>query len=147
GSRIRISGNGEAGMRGGSPGDLYVFIAIAPHPRLRRDAADLYLDVPISFPTAALGATIQVEALDGQLALDIAPGTQTGSLFRLRGHGMPTVRGSIRGDLLVTVHVVVPSKMSKRERDLLEEYARIGGDKVEAEKSFFDRVKDAFRAE
>ncbi|MBV8602861.1 MAG: molecular chaperone DnaJ [Candidatus Eremiobacteraeota bacterium] len=146
GSRIRISGNGEAGVRGGGPGDLYVFLSIARHSRFRRDGADLYLDVPISFPQAALGAVIGVEALEGPLELQIAPGTQTGSLYRMRGHGMPTVRGAGRGDLLVTVHVIVPSKLSKRERELLEEYASIGGDRIE-ERSFFERVKDAFKAE
>ena len=147
GSRIRISGNGEAGMRGGAPGDLYVFLSIARHPRFRRDGADLYLDVPIAFTHAALGAIIDVPSLEGPLELQIAPGTQTGSLYRMRGNGMPSVRGSVRGDLLVTVHVVTPTKLDKRERELLEEYARIGGDKIEEEKSFFERVKDAFRAE
>ena len=147
GSRIRISGNGEAGTRGGAPGDLYVFLSIARHQRFRRDGADLYLDVPIAFTHAVLGAIIEVPSLEGPLELQIAPGTQTGSLYRMRGNGMPSVRGTVRGDLLVTVHVVVPTKLDKRERELLEEYARIGGDKIEEEKSFFERVKDAFRAE
>jgi molecular chaperone DnaJ len=146
GSRIRISGNGEAGFRGGPPGDLYVFLSIARHARFRRDGHDLYLDVPLSFPQAAMGAIVTVDALEGPLELQVAPGTQTGSLYRMRGHGMPSVRGSARGDLLVTVHVVVPTKLSKRERELLEEYAQIGGDRIE-EKTFFERFKDAFKAE
>jgi len=147
GSRIRISGNGEAGLRGGPAGDLYVFLSVARHSHFRRDGADLYLDVPISFPQAALGATIPVSSLEGPLELQIAAGTQTGSLYRMRGHGMPSVRGSSRGDLIVTVHVVVPTKLSKQERDLLEEYSAAGGDRIDDAKSFFDRVKDAFRGD
>ena len=147
GSRIRISGNGESGLRGGPAGDLYVFLSIARHSQFRRDGADLYFDVPISFPQAALGATIGINSLEGPLELQVAAGTQTGSLYRMRGHGMPSVRGSSRGDLIVTVHVVVPTKLSKQERDLLEEYAAAGGDRIEDAKSFFDRVKDAFRAD
>ena len=147
GSRIRISGNGESGVRGGPPGDLYVFLSIARHSEFRRDGADLYLDIPISFPQAALGATVSVSSLEGPVELQIAPGTQTGSLYRMRGHGMPSVRGNARGDLIVTVHVVVPTKLTKRQRELLEEFAAAGGDRIDDAKSFFDRVKDAFRAD
>jgi len=143
GSRIRVSGSGEGGTRGGPPGDLYVYLSVAPHPRFRRDGSDLYTDVPISFTQAALGATVAVASLDGAQSLQVASGTQTGSTFRVRGKGMPAVRGSSRGDLLATVHVVVPQKLSRKERDLLEEYARIGGDDID-DRSFFERVKDAF---
>jgi molecular chaperone DnaJ len=146
GSRIRISGNGEAGIRGGPAGDLYVYLSVAPHPLFKRDGLDTYVDVPISFPQAALGSQIDVPSLEGELSLPLGAGTQSGTTFRLRGHGMPSVRGTNRGDHLVTVHVVVPSKVNKRQRELLEEYARIGGDRVD-EKSFFDKVKDAFRPE
>ncbi len=142
GSRIRIAGNGEAGSRGGAAGDLYVYLSIAPHPRFRRDGQDLYLDVPIAFTQAALGSVVAIEGLDGSQDVQIAPGTQSGATYRLRGRGMPAVRGG-RGDLLVRVHVVVPSKLSRKERELLEEFARIGGDQIE-DRSFFDRVKDAF---
>jgi molecular chaperone DnaJ len=147
GSRIRISGNGESGLRGGPAGDLYVFLQIARHSTFRRDGSDLYLDIPISFPQAALGADVTIHTLEGPLELQVAAGTQTGSLYRMRGHGMPVVRGSSRGDLIVTVHVIVPTKLSKEERDILEEYAAAGGDRIEDAKSFFDRVKDAFRAD
>ncbi|MGH7714920.1 MAG: DnaJ C-terminal domain-containing protein, partial [Vulcanimicrobiaceae bacterium] len=147
GSRIRISGNGESGLRGGPAGDLYVFLTITRHSTFRRDGADLYLDVPISFPQAALGATVTIHTLDGPVELPVAAGTQTGSLYRMRGQGMPTVRSAARGDLIVTVHVMVPTKLSKQERDILEEYAAAGGDRIEDAKSFFDRVKDAFRAD
>lgn len=145
GSRIRISGNGESGLRGGPAGDLYVFLQVTRHSTFRRDAADLYLDVPISFPQAALGAEITIHSLEGPLELQVAAGTQTGSLYRMRNHGMPSVRGTSRGDLIVTVHVIVPTKLSKQERDILEEYAAAGGDRIEDAKTFFDRVKDAFR--
>ncbi|MGA3036042.1 MAG: molecular chaperone DnaJ [Vulcanimicrobiaceae bacterium] len=147
GSRIRISGNGESGLRGGPAGDLYVFLTITRHSTFRRDGVDLYLDVPLSFPQAALGAATTIHTLEGPLELQIAAGTQTGSLYRMRGHGMPSVRGSARGDLIVTVHVIVPTKLSKQERDILEEYAAAGGDRIEDAKTFFDRVKDAFRAD
>lgn len=147
GSRIRISGNGEAGLRGGPAGDLYVFLSVARHQQFRRDGADLYVDVPISFPQAAMGATIAIDSLEGPVELQVAAGTQTGSLYRMRGHGMPSVRGTGRGDLIVTVHVIVPTKLSKHQRELLEEFAAAGGDRIDDAKSFFDRVKDAFRAD
>ncbi|GAC1574212.1 MAG: molecular chaperone DnaJ [Candidatus Elarobacter sp.] len=146
GSRIRISGSGEAGIRGGQDGDLYVYLAVARHPMFRRDGLDVLVDVPVSFPLAALGGELNVPSLDGQVPLQLNAGTQSGSTYRLRGRGMPSVRGGAKGDELVTVHVVVPTKLSKRERESLEEYARAGGDQIE-EKSFFDRVKDAFRAD
>ena len=146
GSRIKITGSGEAGIRGGPDGDLYVYLSVAPHRVFRRDGLDVLIDVPISFPQAALGGDITVRALDGELVLTLTPGTQSGSQYRVRGRGMPSVRGGAKGDQLVTVHVVVPTKLTKRERELLEEYAQTGGDHIE-EKSFFDRVKDAFRAE
>jgi molecular chaperone DnaJ len=146
GSRIRISGNGEAGIRGGGAGDLYVYLSIAPHPLFKRDGLDTYIDMPISFPHAVLGTTLDVPSLEGPLPLNVPPGTQTGTTLRLRGRGMPSVRGSQRGDHHVTLHVVVPTRVNKRQRELLEEYARAGGDTVE-EKSFFERVKEAFRPE
>jgi molecular chaperone DnaJ len=146
GSRIKISASGEAGMRGGPDGDLYVYITIAQHALFKRDGLDVLLDYPISFPQAALGGEIEVPSLDGAFPLTLNAGTQSGSTYRVRGRGMPSVRGTARGDQLVTVHVVVPTKISRRERELLEEYASAGGDQIE-EKSFFDRVKDAFRAD
>jgi molecular chaperone DnaJ len=146
GSRIRIGGNGEAGIRNGPPGDLYVYLSVAPHPYFKRDGLDTFVDVPVSFPQATLGAPINVKTLEGDVQLNLAAGTQPGTMLRLRGRGMPSVRGTQRGDHHVTVHVVVPTKMNKRQRELLEEYARAGGDAVE-ERSFFERVKDAFRPE
>jgi len=146
GSRIRITGSGEAGIRGGPDGDLYVYLSVKSHERFRREGLDIAVDVPVSFPQAALGGEILVPTLEGELPLQIAAGTQSGSLYRMRGRGMPSVRGNARGDELVTIHVVVPTKLSKRERELLETYAQEGGDLVE-ERSFLDRLKDAFKAD
>jgi molecular chaperone DnaJ len=146
GSRIRIAGNGEAGIRGGAAGDLYVYLSISPHPLFKRDGLETYVEVPISFPHAALGATVEVPSLEGPLPLTIPPGTQSGTTLRLRGRGMPSVRGSQRGDHHVMLHVLIPTKLSRRQRELLEEYVHAGGDAIEA-KSFFERVKEAFRPE
>ncbi|MDQ6931016.1 MAG: molecular chaperone DnaJ, partial [Candidatus Eremiobacteraeota bacterium] len=143
--RIRIAGSGEAGIRGGPAGDLYVYLGVIPHAQFRREGLDSTIDLVVSFPQAALGTQVKVASLDGELSLALHPGTQSGTLYRMRGHGMPSVRGTQRGDHVVTVHVAVPSKLTKRQRELLEEYARAGGDKVEEDKSFFDRVKDAFK--
>lgn len=145
GSRIRIAGSGEAGQRGGPQGDLYVYLSIQPHAVFRREGSDTFTDVVASFPQAALGAQITVPSLEGDLPLTVAPGTQSGTAFRLRGHGLPNVRGSQRGDHIVTVHVAVPSKVTPTQRKLLEDYARAGGDRVDEEKSFFERVKEAFK--
>ena len=145
GSRIRIGGSGEAGIRNGPPGDLYVYLSVIPHPQFRRDGMDSLTDCVVSFPQAALGGIVKVPSLDGELSLNLQPGTQSGTVYRMRGHGMPSVRGTQRGDHVVTVHVAVPAKLTKRQRELLEEYARAGGDRVEEEKTFFERVKDAFK--
>lgn len=153
GSRIRINGGGEAGTHGGAAGDLYVYIRIAPHKLFKRSGLDTYLDIPISFPQAALGGTVKVPSLEGTLDLGIGPGTQSGTNIRMRGRGMPTVRGTQRGDHVVTVHVEIPGKLTHRQRELLEEYAGTGpstgsGQATEnEERSFFDKVKDAFRPE
>jgi molecular chaperone DnaJ len=144
GSRIRIAGKGEAGTHGGPVGDLYVYLAIAPHERFTRQGLDTLVEVPVGFTQAALGATVNVPTLEGDLPLTIPPATQSGTTLHMRGHGMPSVRGSHRGDHHVTVRVVVPAKLTKRQRELLDDFAREGGDFGE-EPSFLDRVKDAFR--
>ena len=117
--------------RRGPPGDLYVYLSIAQHQRFRRDGADLFVEVPIAFTQAALGGIVEIEALDGHAELTVVAGTQSGSSYRLRGRGMPSVRGNGRGDLIVSV---------------LEEFALLGGDRID-ERSFFDRVKDAFKVD
>ncbi|HET7815885.1 MAG TPA: molecular chaperone DnaJ [Candidatus Baltobacteraceae bacterium] len=145
GSRIRITGNGEAGIRGGPAGDLFVYLSVSPHPLFKRNGVDTYVDVPITFPQAALGAQIEVPSLEGPLLMNVAAGTQSNTTLRMRGHGMPNIRGAQRGDHIVTVHVVVPSKVNKRQRELLEEYARVASERDD--RSFFDKVKDAFKPE
>jgi molecular chaperone DnaJ len=146
GSRIRLAGSGESGIRGGTDGDLYVYLSVRRHQTFRRDGLDVHVDVPIDFATAALGGDVNVPALDGTVDLTVAPGTQTGTTFRVRGRGMPAVRGGVRGDEMITVHVAVPTKLSKREKELLEEFQREQRS-PDADRSFFDRVKEAFRAE
>jgi molecular chaperone DnaJ len=146
GSRIRVAGNGEGGSRGGPPGDLYVYLTVAPHPLFKRDGRDTFVNVPISFTQAALGATIEVPSLAGGVELTLPAGTQSGTTLRLRGYGMPSVRGTQRGDHHVTVRVIVPTKLNKRQRELLEQYSAAGGDTID-ERTFFERVKDAFRPE
>jgi molecular chaperone DnaJ len=144
GSRIRIAGKGEAGTHGGPIGDLYVYLAVSPHKRFTRSGQDTSVEIPIGFTQAALGATVMAPSLDGDVPLAVPAGTQSGTTLHLRGRGMPSVRGSHRGDHHVTVRVVVPSKLTKRQREVLEEFAREGGDQGD-EPSFFDRVRDAFR--
>ena len=146
GSSIRITGSGEAGTRGGPAGDLYVNLRVAAHSRFRRDGLDLYVDQPLSFTQAALGAQVELETLDGPATLTVPAGTQNGTSFRVRGRGMPSVRGNGRGDVIVLAHVMVPTRLSRKERELLEEFARLGGDRID-ERTFIDRVKDAFRAD
>jgi molecular chaperone DnaJ len=146
GSRIRLTGSGEAGSHGGPAGDLYVYIGVAVHQRFRREGLDLALDVPITFPQAALGGLIEVESLDGKAPVQVPAGTQSASTFRVRGRGMPAIRGNARGDLLVTVHVAVPAKLTRQERELLEMYAKMNGEKLD-DRPFLDRFKDAFRVD
>jgi len=149
-SRLRISGEGEAGARGGPPGDLYVFIHVEDHPVFARDGSDLFCKVPITFSQAALGAQIEVPSLEGKETLNIPEGTQTGTRFRIRGKGIPRLEGHGRGDLHVIVTVVTPARLNKEQRQLLEELAaldqpRDGAESTPAaEKTFTDKVKDLF---
>ena len=122
--QIRLSGEGEAAPRGGVPGNLYVVIHVTPHPQLRRRDAELYFDLPISITQAALGARMTIPTADGEDEIEIRPGTQSGSEIRLRGKGVPHLRrAGSRGDLHVMVEVRVPSKLSARQRELLEQLA------------------------
>jgi molecular chaperone DnaJ len=121
GARIRVSGRGEPGPPGGEPGDLFVTVRVAPHRFFGRRGSNLTLSLPLSFPEAALGADVKVPTLNGTVTLRIPPGTGGGKTFRLRGHGVSNARGG-PGDLLVTVTVEVPKRLSKRERELLEQF-------------------------
>jgi molecular chaperone DnaJ len=145
GTRLRLTGEGEAGVAGGPPGDLYVVVSIKPHALFERDGRDLHCRVPISFPQAALGTEIEVPTLEGKLKLKIPEGTQTGKVFMLRGHGMPSLRTRTRGDQHVHIFVEVPSKLNKRQRELLERYAEETGAEVSpAAKGFVDKLRELF---
>lgn len=124
GETIRLSGEGEAGKRGGKPGDLFVTIKVRPHHEFKRQKNDILSKVGISFTQAALGDKIEVETLDGKIKLKIPAGTQSGQIFRLKGKGVPYLHGYGRGDHLVEVAVITPTRLSKRQRELLEELAR-----------------------
>ncbi len=131
GHQIRLSNEGEVGPRGGSPGSLYVAVHVTPHPTLRREGTELAYDADISIAQAALGTRIMVPTVDGEEELEIKPGTQPGTEIRLRGRGVPHLRrAGSRGDLHVFVNVVVPTKLTKKQRELLGEFAAEAGDAV-----------------
>ena len=145
GSRLRSSRNGEAGMRGGPPGDLYVVIHIKEHAVFQRDEENLYCEVPIRFSIAALGGEVNVPTLEGKATLKIPAGTQGGTLFKLRGKGVPTLNSTSRGDLLVRVLVEVPSKLNSEQRKKLEEFSELCGDEnTPLHKSFFEKAREWF---
>jgi len=145
GSRLKLRGEGEAGLAGGPEGDLYVVIAVAEHAVFGRQGKDVICELPVSFTQLALGAEIEVPTLEEKAKIKIPPGAQTGTVFRLKGKGIPDLQGYGRGDQLVRVHVEVPRKLSPRQRELLEEYARNGGEEVSPlNKGFLDRVREMF---
>ncbi|ATC64263.1 molecular chaperone DnaJ [Nibricoccus aquaticus] len=145
GSRLRSVGNGEAGMAGGQAGDLYIVISVAEHEIFERQNDDLFCEIPIKFTLATLGGSIEVPTLSGKASLKIPVGTQSGTTFRLKGKGMPSLRGGSHGDQLVRVHVEVPTSLSAEQRKKLEEFAQISGDANEPmAKSFFEKAKKFF---
>ena len=147
GSRLRSSGHGEAGVRGGPHGDLYVVIHVKEHDIFTRHNDDLQCDIPISFTTAALGGEIEVPTLQSSARLKIPTGTQFGTLFRLRNQGMPNVHGRGHGDLLVRVLVEVPSKLPRPLREKLEEFAQLANDEAYPQRtSFLEKAKRFFGA-
>ena len=121
GTRIRLKAKGEAGLNGGPPGDLYVVTRVAPSSLYERRGADLVVEVPVTYPEAALGATVEIPTPDGAISLKIPAGSESGKLLRVRGHGAPKLKGSGRGDLLARVRVTVPKKLSKAEKEALEQ--------------------------
>ena len=148
GTRIRLAGEGEAGQRGGPAGDLYIFLSVKPHELFQRDGADLYCKVPISMTTAALGGQFEVTSLDGtQTRVKVPEGTQNGRQFRLRGKGMPVLRQPQMGDLYIQVAVETPQNLSKRQRELLEEFEQLSSTENSPQSSgFFSRMKDFFES-
>ena len=145
GTRLRSSGNGDAGVRGGTAGDLYVFIHIRDHDIFERDDTDLFCEVPLPFTVAALGGELKVPTLDGKSSIKIPAGTQGGTLFRLRDKGMPSLAGGRRGDLNVRVQVEVPTKLNSDQQDKLREFAEsIGDHNSPMQGSFFQKAKRFF---
>jgi molecular chaperone DnaJ len=147
GARLRSGGNGEAGLRSGTSGDLYVVVHIKEHAIFEREGSDLHCDVPIPFTTAALGGEIHVPTLKGAINLKIPAGTQGGATFRVRNQGMPVLGSSGRGDLYTRVQVEVPTKLDSDQRAKLEEFAELcGDDNTPLHRSFYDKLKDFFTA-
>jgi len=148
GDRIRLSGEGEAGMNGGPPGDLYVVIHLKPHPVFKRDHNDLHCEMPISFTTAALGGDIEIPTLDGYAKVKVPTGTQTGQMFRLRGKGIKGVRSSGHGDLICHVAVETPVNLTPRQKELLAELEAINqkdaGRHNPRARSWMEKVKEFF---
>ncbi len=146
GTRIRLSGEGEAGLRGGPAGDLYIFLSIKPHEFFQRDGADIFCRVPISMTTAALGGQIEVPTLEGAMSrVKIPEGTEGGKQFRLKGKGMPVLRSNAAGDMYIQVEVETPKNLTRRQRELLEEFEKESRKETSPESTgFFARMKDLF---
>jgi molecular chaperone DnaJ len=144
GTRIRLAGEGEAGVRGGPAGDLYIFLSIGAHPFFQREGADLHCRVPVSMVTAALGGDFEVPTIDGgKTRVKVPEGTQSGCRFRLQGKGMPVLRARQTGDMYVQVAVETPQNLSKKQRDLLAEFDRLSSEETQPEASgFFGKVKE-----
>jgi molecular chaperone DnaJ len=146
GSRLRSSGNGEAGLRGGGSGDLYVVIHLKEHDVFERDEDDLHCTVPIGFGVATLGGEATVPTLEGRATVKVPAGTQSGTIFRLRGKGMPELNSSRRGDLLVRTHVEVPTRLNHDQREKLKAFTdSLGGENTPESEGFFERAKRFFK--
>ncbi|MGA9996048.1 MAG: molecular chaperone DnaJ [Pyrinomonadaceae bacterium] len=143
GSRLRVQGEGEAGTSGGPSGDLYVVIHVGEHEQFERQGSNLYSSVPISFAQAALGSDVTVQTLNNTEQLKVPAGTQTGTVFRLKGHGMPVLGGRGRGDLFVAVTVVTPKTLTREQRRILEQLAEVESTDLE-DKGLMDKVRDIF---
>jgi molecular chaperone DnaJ len=145
GMRLRVAGEGEAGIAGGPPGDLFVVIRVRPHPMFQREGQHIHCEVPIPFVHAALGTEVEVPTLEGKVKLRIPEGTQPGKVLRLRGKGVPSLGGSQRGDQLVHVFVEVPTKLTEKQRALLEQFAEESGTDVSpVTRGFLEKLRDLF---
>ena len=143
GSRLRVTGEGESGVNGGPSGDLFIVIHVAEHENFERQGANLYSAVPITFAQAALGADIKVKTLDGEEDLKVPAGTQTGTVFRVKGKGMPNLAARGHGDLFVAVTLVTPKTLTKEQRKLLEQLAEVE-DLDLTDESLMDKVRNIF---
>jgi len=145
GSVMPLRGEGEPGLKGGPNGDLYIYMRVKPHKLFKRDGINIYTEMPIFFTQAALGDEIDVPTLEGIMKYSIPEGTQTGTTFRIKNKGIPSLKNKMKGDLYFTVKVSVPKKLSDHQKELLRHFAEISRDDTEEQgKSFFDRVKDKF---
>jgi molecular chaperone DnaJ len=145
GNTIRLTGEGELGSAGGPPGDLYVYLAVEEHPIFSREGQDIICDVPISFSQATLGTEIDVPTLTGNSKLKIVAGTQPGHVIRLKGKGFPHLRGAGSGDELCRIIVEIPTKLSPRQKELLQEFDSLSSEHATPiAKGFFDKVKEVF---
>jgi len=145
GSKLKVSGEGEMGEFGGPRGDLYIFINVREHEFFKREGINLYCSVPISFVKAVFGGQIEVPTLDGNEIIEIPPGTPSGKVFKLKGKGLPRVGGTHRGDQIVNVYIDVPKKLTERQREILEEFARVSGEEIKkTSRGFKDKLKDIF---
>jgi molecular chaperone DnaJ len=146
GQQIRMSGEGHAGALGGRAGDVYVQVHVKPDPRFVREGNDIFCTVDLTMTDAALGTRVKVPTLDGEVELELEPGTQPGTLRVLRGRGMPVLQGFGRGDQRVLVNVQVPRRLTEEQRRLLEDFDRsAGADTYQADEGFFQKLKSAFR--
>jgi molecular chaperone DnaJ len=142
GTRIRLAGEGEAGLRGGSAGDLYIFLSVRPHEFFQRDGADLFCKVPVSMTTAALGGDIEVPTIDGKKArVSIPEGAQAGKQFRLKSKGMPILRSNQMGDMYIQVTVETPVNLSRRQRELLKEFDKEARNNSPESEGFFAKAR------
>jgi len=146
GTRIRLANEGEAGLRGGPAGDLYIFLAIKPHEFFQRDGADIFCRVPVAMTTAALGGRIEVPMVDGgRTRVKIPEGTQTGRQFRLKGKGMPVMRRKTAGDMYIQVEVETPRNLTRKQKDIFKEFDKASSDSTSPESAgFFARVRELF---
>jgi molecular chaperone DnaJ len=146
GQRLRLAGKGAAGPRGGGAGDLYVVVRVTPHQHFERRGDELWQRLPISIVQATLGTTVQLTTLDGPHELDVPSGTQHGAQFRIRGFGVPRLRGGRRGDLVLEAHVEVPTRLTAEEADVLVQFAALRGEAVTSpHDGLFSRIKSAFK--
>ncbi len=146
GTRLRVANEGEGGLRGGRNGDLYVIIHVRPHEIFQRDGSDLLCEIPIDFPTATLGGVIEVPTVSGKTKMKIPEGTQNGTIMRLRGKGMPSLRGGTRGDQHIKILVEVPKRLNKKQKELLNEFSKAmpSGQNHPLQESFFKKAKSFF---
>ena len=143
---IKLGGQGELGTRGGPRGDLYIEVNVQSHPLFTRDGYDVYLEMPITFAQATLGDKIQVPTLDGKVEYEVPEGTQTGTVFRLKGKGIPKLKSNVRGDQYVKVTVEIPKKLNEKQKELVREFAKEGGQEVhQRQKTLSDKIDNFFK--